>query len=109
MLAPYPKLSFVQGVYESAGFAEELFSNMPVEKSIMVSDRAAIVNLMLGLNGYTISSGIFPTYLQADNIISIPIDSDEKMRIGYIKNKDKELSELGKTYINALMKFNPNI
>ena len=54
----------------------------------MVSDRAAIVNLMLGLNGYTISSGIFPTYLQADNIISIPIDSDEKMRIGYIKNKD---------------------
>lgn len=109
MLAPYPKLSFVQGVYESADFAEELFSNMPVEKSIMVSDRAAIVNLMLGLNGYTISSGILPTYLQADNIISIPIDSDEKMRIGYIKNKDKELSELGKTYINALMKFNPNI
>lgn len=33
----------------------------------------------------------------------------KKLRIGYIKNKDKELSELGKTYINALMKFNPNI
>ncbi len=57
-LRPYPKLSFVQGNYESVYFAEELFSNEPSEKSIKVSDRAAIVNFMIGLDGYTISSGI---------------------------------------------------
>ena len=91
--------------YESAYFAEELFSNEPAEKSIKVSDRAAIVNFMIGLDGYTISSGIFPKYLQGDEIISIPLEETEIMRIGYIINKDKELSELGQIYIEALKKF----
>lgn len=104
-LRPYPKLSFVQGNYESAYFAEELFSNEPAEKSIKVSDRAAIVNFMIGLDGYTISSGIFPKFLQGDEIVSIPLEEQEVMRIGYIINKDKELSELGQIYIEALKKF----
>lgn len=104
-LKPYPKLSFVQGIYESSNFSEELFSNEPAEKSIKVSDRAAIVNFMIGLNGYTISSGIFPRHLQGDSIISVPLDEDEIMRIGYILNKDKELSELGKIYVDALMEY----
>ena len=104
-LRPYPKLSFVQGNYESSYFAEELFSNEPAEKSIKVSDRAAIVNFMIGLDGYTISSGIFPRFLQGAEIISIPLEEQEIMRIGYIINNDKELSELGQIYIEALKKF----
>ncbi|MCI9598053.1 MAG: LysR family transcriptional regulator [Firmicutes bacterium] len=104
-LKPYPKLSFVQGTYESSNFSEELFSNEYSEKSIKVSDRAAIVNFMIGLEGYTISSGIFPKYLQGDSIISIPLDEDEIMHIGYILNRDKELSELGQIYISALMQY----
>ena len=59
-LAPYPRLNFVQGEYESVYFSEELFSSIPVDKEIRVNDRGAIVNFMLGLNAYTISSGIFP-------------------------------------------------
>ena len=104
-LKPNPKLSFVQGNYESAYFAEELFSNEPAEKSIKVSDRAAIVNFMIGLDGYTIYSGIFPKFLQGDEIVSVPLEEPEVMRIGYIINKDKELSELGQIYIEALKKF----
>ena len=104
-LKPYPRLSFVQGTYESSNFAEELFSNDTVEKSIKISDRAAIVNFMIGLDGYTISSGIFPKYLHGDSIISIPLAEDEIMHIGYILNKDKELSELGKIYIEALKQY----
>lgn len=104
-LKPYPRLSFVQGSYESSNFAEELFSNEIVEKSIKISDRAAIVNFMIGLDGYTISSGIFPKYLHGDSIISVPLDEDEIMRIGYILNKDRELSELGKIYIEALKQY----
>ena len=104
-LKPYPRLSFVQGTYESSNFAEELFSNETVEKSIKISNRAAIVNFMIGLDGYTISSGIFPKYLHGDSIISIPLAEDEIMHIGYILNKDKELSELGKIYIEALKQY----
>ncbi|MDD3220354.1 MAG: LysR family transcriptional regulator [Lachnospiraceae bacterium] len=104
-LTPYPRLCFVQGNYESANFSEELFSNETAEKSIKISDRAAIVNFMIGLDGYTISSGIFPKYLHGDSIISVPLDEDEVMRIGYILNKDRELSELGKIYIDALLQY----
>lgn len=104
-LQPYPRLSFVQGAYESSNFAEELFSNEIVDKSIKISDRAAIVNFMIGLDGYTISSGIFPRYLHGDSIVSIPLAETEVMRIGYLLNKDRELSELGKIYIEALMQY----
>ena len=52
-------------------------------------------------------SGIFPKYLQGDDIISIPLDEDEMMRIGYILNKDAELTELGEIYIDALKKYRP--
>lgn len=104
-LKPYPRLNFVQGTYESSNFSEELFSNEPAERSIKVSDRAAIVNLMIGLDGYTISSGIFPKYLQGESIVSIPLEEDEVMHIGYILNKDKELSELGEIYVEALKQY----
>ena len=107
-LEPYPRLNFVQGAYESSNFAEELFSNEIVEKSIKISDRAAIVNFMIGLDGYTISSGIFPRYLHGDSIISVPLDGDEIMRIGYILNKDRELSRLGEIYIEALKQYQNN-
>ncbi len=95
----------MQGAFESSNFAEELFSNEIADKSIKISDRAAIVNFMVGLDGYTISSGIFPKYLHGDSIVSIPLAENETMRIGYLLNKDRELSELGKIYIEALMQY----
>lgn len=107
-LQPYPRLSFVQGAYESSNFAEELFSNEAVDKGIKISDRAAIVNFMIGLDGYTISSGIFPKYLHGNSIVSIPLEEKETMRIGYVLNKDRELSKLGKIYIEALMQYQQN-
>ena len=104
-LEPYPRLSFLQGNYNSTYFAEELFSMEPAEKSIKVSDRAAIVNLMIGLDGYTISSGIFPKYLHGDSIVALPLAENEQMRIGYILNKGQALSELGVTYTEALRQY----
>lgn len=107
-LKEYPRLNFIQGNYESDYFSEELYSTVLTEKSIKVSDRAAIVNLMIGLDGYTISSGIFPKYLQGDMIIAISLDEDEQMCIGYVQNENQELSELGQIYISALKKYNEN-
>ena len=106
-LQAYPRLNFLQGSYESADFSEELFSTEPTEKEIRVSDRAAIVNLMIGLDGYTISSGIFPKYLQGRQIVSVPLAEKEKMRIGYVLCKGQSLSELGSIYVEALKNYAP--
>ena len=104
-LQPYPRLNFLQGNYESADFSEEPFSTVFAEKEIRVSDRAAIVNLMIGLDGYTISTGIFPEYLQGRQIISVPLAEQETMHIGYVLCKEQSLSELGCIYMNALKKY----
>lgn len=101
-LDDYPCLSFEQGEYNSFYFSEEIFSTRSVKKSIKVSDRAAIVNFMIGLNGYTISSGIFPKYLHGDDIIAAPLNVDELIRVGIIQHKDVTLSQLGEIYMDAL-------
>ena len=106
-LEPYPRLNFVQDEYESVYYAEELFSALPVEKEIRINDRGAIVNFMLGLDAYTISSGIFPKYLNGDNIVSIPLAENGSIRIGYIVNEKQELSELGKIYLEEIRKYAP--
>ena len=106
-LQAYPRLNFLQGSYESADFSEEPFSTELSEKEIRVSDRAAIVNLMIGLDGYTISSGIFPKYLQGRQIVSVPLTEKEKMHIGYVLCKGQSLSELGSIYVDALKKYAP--
>ncbi len=104
-LKPYPRLSYVQGIYESANFAEEPITNDGDDKNIKITDRAAVVNLIIGLNAYTIASGIFPKYLHGDSIISIPLNVDEEMQIGYLINKDRELSELAQIYVEELRKY----
>jgi len=104
-LEPYPRLNFIQGTFESSYWSEELFSSRETNKHIRISDRGAIVNLMIGMNAYTISSGIFPRYLQGDEIIAVPVHEDEIMHIGYILNETQELSELGMIYVEELLKY----
>jgi DNA-binding transcriptional LysR family regulator len=104
-LKPYPRLNFIQGNFESSYWSEELFSSQETDKHIRISDRGAIVNLMIGMNAYTISSGIFPSYLQGNEIVAIPVSEDEVMHIGYITNEEQELSELGKIYVEELLKY----
>lgn len=104
-LKPYPRLNFIQGNFESSYWSEELFSSRETDKHIRISDRGAIVNLMIGMNAYTISSGIFPRYLQGDEIIAIPVHENEIMHIGYILNEKQELSELGMIYVEELLKY----
>lgn len=104
-LEPYPRLNFIQGNFESSYWSEELFSSRETNKHIRISDRGAIVNMMIGINAYTISSGIFPRYLQGDEIIAVPVDEDEIMHIGYILNETQELSELGMIYVEELLKY----
>ena len=57
-LADYPRLSFEQGEHNSFYFSEEILSALERPKDIVVSDRATLFNLLIGLNGYTICSGV---------------------------------------------------
>ena len=104
-LTEYPRIAFNQGMYNSFYYSEEVFSYIPVKKSIHVSDRAAVVNFMIGLNGYTFSSGIFPEYLHGGDIISVPVNADEIIQIGIIYHKDVILSDIGKKFYDILIEY----
>ena len=101
-LNDYPFLAFEQGHYNSFYFSEEIHSTIPRKKTIHVSDRATLFNLLIGLNGYTICSGILSSDLNGDNIISIPLMTNETMCIGWISNEKARLSLMGMAYIAKL-------
>lgn len=103
-LEPYPYLSFEQGEYNAFYFSEEILSTLDREKNIKVSDRATLFNLMIGLNGYTVSSGVISKELNGETIIAKPLLVDESMRIGTITQKNMPLSRYGAAYMEALRK-----
>lgn len=101
-LEEYPYLSFEQGENNSFYFSEEILSTLGHKKSIKVSDRATLFNLLIGLNGFTISTGIISEELNGKDIIAIPLDVKENIRIGIITHKSLTLSRLGEIYVKAL-------
>lgn len=101
-LKPYPRLSYEQGEYNSFYFSEEILSTMESRKDIMVSDRATLFNLLIGLDGYTICSGVINEDLNGSNIKAIPLDVDDYMEIGYITHKKIVPGKFGRFYIEAL-------
>ena len=101
-LMPYPYLVFEQGKHNSFYFSEEFLSSLEFSKNIMVRDRATLFNLLIGLNGFTVCSGIIDTELNGENIISKPLDSDCSMRIGILTRKNSVISRYGVSYLNVL-------
>ncbi|KRF13479.1 LysR family transcriptional regulator [Paenibacillus sp. Soil787] len=102
-LQNYPYLSFDQGEYNSFHFSEEILSTMSHKKSIRVNDRATLFNLLIGLNGYTISTGVLSADLNGNEIIPVPLDCEETINVGWISHRNASLSKLGAAYIQALM------
>ncbi len=103
-LDEYPYLSFEQGDYNSFYFSEEILSTLDRNKNIKVRDRATLFNLAVGLNGYTVSTGVISKELNGENIIAKPLMVDEYMRVGIIMQKNMRFSRYGKAYIDALKK-----
>lgn len=101
-LKDYPYLSFEQGDYNSFYFSEEILSTIDRNKNIKVRDRATLFNLVIGLNGYTISTGIISKELNGENIIAKPLAVDEYIKVGVITRKNMTLSNYGKAYMEAL-------
>ena len=101
-LEEYPCLAFDQGVNNSFYLAEEIKSTYDYKRLIKANDRATLLNLMVGLNAYTLCSGIICEELNGDDYLAIPLKETEKMRIGYIKRKAAKLSHNGAMYIEQL-------
>lgn len=101
-LEDYPYLSYEQGEVNSFYFSEEILSTLSHKKTIKVSDRATIFNLMVGLNGYTISSGIISSKLNDDKIVAIPLNVDDDITMGWLKHRQVELSPLAERYLTML-------
>ena len=103
-LSDYPCLSFEQGEKNSFYFAEEVLSTLNYRQIIKADDRATMLNLMTGMNGYTLCSGIIYGDLNEGNYVSIPLKSNDVMTIGYIKRKNMPLSRMGQEYIEIIKK-----
>lgn len=101
-LQEYPYLSFEQGEFNSFYFSEEILSTVFHKKSIHVSDRATLFNLLIGLNGYTISTGIVSADLNGDNIIAVPLQVADHIQVGWISNHQIQLSKQANSYLHEL-------
>lgn len=104
-LEQYPYLSFEQGEHNSFYFSEEIFSVVERKKNIRVRDRATLFNLLIGLNGYTVCSGVIDKKLNGKDIIAVPLADESQMRVGYITHKKGMMSRLAATYLEALKKY----
>lgn len=109
-LADYPCLSFEQGDNSSFYFAEEIFSANEYPRIIKACDRATMLNLMIGINGYTFCSGIICEELNGTDFTAVPfkVDSDlpnNTMEIGYIVKKNMQSSEMAKLFIDKVKQY----
>ncbi len=103
-LMQYPYVSYEQGEHSNLFFTEEL-ANISSEKEVEISDRAGLMNCLLGCDSYTVGTGIMPSLLNDGRIVSIPFESSHTYTIGYILRNDKNLSTLTKRFIEHLAKI----
>lgn len=105
-LSPFPYLTYEQGDFNSFYFAEEPLTEIDFDcpKNIQVRDRATLFNLLIGLDGYTICSGIISHELNGPEIIARPLDCKEHMTVGIITRKSMNLSRYSTAYIEAIKK-----
>lgn len=109
-LQPYPCLTFEQGESNSFYFSEEILPTYDFKKVIKTGDRATNLNLMVGLNAFTLCSGLICEELNGSDYVAVPLaDEDVFMDIGYITRSHSRLSEIGTSYIEEIKKYVGNV
>ena len=100
-LKDYPCLSYEQGEHDNTFFAEEI-GNSHTDNQVQISDRASLMNILLATDSYTIGTGVMPSALNADRIVSVPYESDDDYTVGYLLREDRTPSILAKEFIEIL-------
>ncbi len=109
-LTNYPALAFEQGSGSSFYFAEELLSTNEYPRTIKATDRATMLNLMVGLNGYTLCSGIICEELNGSDYKAVPLDlggqnAENRMEIGYLTKKNIVPGEMTERLIEEMKRY----
>lgn len=104
-LKEYPRLSYEQGAHNSFYYSEEILSALESDRDIVLCDRATLFNLLIGMNGYTICSGIISQELNGTDILSRPLAVEDYMDIGYILPHSMRTTEMTEHYIEELRKL----
>lgn len=103
-LEDYPRYSFDQGDDNSFFYAEEPFAELSHDKKIIIGDRGTLSNLLAHHLGYTVSTGVLSSEMHS-GIVSIPLETDERMVVGYLVHNERQLSELAHEYVEILKVF----
>ncbi|MEK0306625.1 LysR family transcriptional regulator [Bifidobacterium favimelis] len=101
-LEPYPFLQYEQGEEGSFYYAEEAVWPEYPPKQITVTDRATMLNFIVGLNAYTVCTGIDNEDLNSEKIVTVPLVSDESMLVGWIVNGRTKMSRAAQLYLGKL-------
>lgn len=104
MMSDYPYLYFEQEEGEPAAFAEEALASVPRAKAIACTDRASLSELIVALNGYTVTSGILVGISDGSALTTIPLETDVKLHLGYVKRAGAELNEAAAKFVAQLEK-----
>ncbi len=100
----YPYLTYEQGEENALYFAEEVMPAIDRKKNIRVRDRATMTKLVLGLNGYTVSSGANSKMYSSD-IVAIPLGIEDVIRVGIIHRQGISLSFAGTTFVRVIKSY----
>lgn len=103
-MADYPYLYFDQGADAPVAFYEEALAGIKRAKSIACTDRASLSELIVALNGYTVTSGILVGISDGASLKTVPLDTDVDLRLGYVTKKGASLSELEQRFVEKLAK-----
>ena len=106
-LKDYPYVSYEQGEHSSPFFTEEI-AGVCSDKQVEISDRASLMNVLLASDAYTLGTGIMPSLLNQDRILSIPLESDDFYIIGYVMRTDRKSSPLTQKFIEMLVESSKN-
>ena len=101
MLEPYPYMAYEQGEHSSSFFAEEI-AVTGSRRQVEISDRATLMNLLLSTDSYVLGTGIMPSVLNEDRIVSIPFECDDHYLIGYVLRADRNISTLTRKFLDML-------
>ena len=101
-LDDYPYLYFEQEADAPEFFAEEALADETRHKGIATTDRASLSELIVALNGYTVTSGILVGISDGKGLATVPLNTDVKLHLGYVTKAGSELSETAQKFVAKL-------
>ena len=103
-LADHPYVYFAQEPDAPLAFYEEALSDVERAKSIACTDRATLTELIMAINGYTVTSGILVGITDGSALTTIPLKTDVILRLGYLARKGEALSPMAERFAAHLQR-----